>query len=247
MVFSKQKMPFIGGVEQISFMLLSKYIPGKFWGLAVRAMTSHRYGIAATTTMNVSIFEQLIVLYISGFIGFSLYASIFDVRLSIMLLCLTLILSYPLIGFALKVTGKIVSHWKWRWLDAFKHTERFNSVTPYQLMGVSLATCSQWLVICCPIYVFSVALSIAPVDVLPLLGAYMIATGVGFLALFAPGGIGVREGLFVLLALELIPSGPALQLALLMRLWSTAYDIFAATSGSVIYFLGASINVEPKS
>ncbi|ROR72115.1 lysylphosphatidylglycerol synthase domain-containing protein [Bogoriella caseilytica] len=63
---------------------------------------------------------------------------------------------------------------------------------------------------------------------LPLACAYVIAGGVGLLALFVPSGIGVREAVIVLLAAPFLPAEQAIILALAARLYATLGDVVVA-------------------
>ncbi|HSG49262.1 MAG TPA: lysylphosphatidylglycerol synthase domain-containing protein [Longimicrobiales bacterium] len=50
----------------------------------------------------------------------------------------------------------------------------------------------------------------------------------GYLALFAPAGLGVREGLLVALLLPVLEAEPALALAVVARLWTTVVEVIPA-------------------
>jgi len=67
---------------------------------------------------------------------------------------------------------------------------------------------------------------------LPLACAYIIAGAVGILAIAVPSGIGVRESVFVFLALPYISSSEAIVLSLAARLWATFADVVVA----LVYF-----------
>jgi len=58
-----------------------------------------------------------------------------------------------------------------------------------------------------------------------LAGALAISSTVGLLALFAPSGLGVREGILVYLLSTLMPSSIAVILSVLTRLWMTLIEI----------------------
>lgn len=55
--------------------------------------------------------------------------------------------------------------------------------------------------------------------------SFTFAGAIGMLAVFAPSGIGVREGVLTALLTTLVPLETALALAVLGRLWSTAIDV----------------------
>jgi uncharacterized membrane protein YbhN (UPF0104 family) len=52
----------------------------------------------------------------------------------------------------------------------------------------------------------------------------------GYLALFAPAGIGVREGLLVAFLAPVMEAEPALALAVVTRIWSTAVEVIPAAA-----------------
>jgi glycosyltransferase 2 family protein len=62
-------------------------------------------------------------------------------------------------------------------------------------------------------------------DMLYIIGASSVASAVSLLAVFAPGGIGVREGVQVLFFSALMPTEIAVIISVLMRLWSLAVDV----------------------
>lgn len=59
---------------------------------------------------------------------------------------------------------------------------------------------------------------------LPLAAAYVLAGAVGIMAVFVPSGLGVREGVVVLLASRYMPVEQAIVLSLVARLLSTVGD-----------------------
>jgi uncharacterized membrane protein YbhN (UPF0104 family) len=65
-------------------------------------------------------------------------------------------------------------------------------------------------------------------------GAFAIAWIVGFVAIYAPGGIGVREAVLVALLRGRLGSADALVLAVTSRLVLAVVDVVAAAAGAVI-------------
>lgn len=63
---------------------------------------------------------------------------------------------------------------------------------------------------------------------LPLAAAYVLAGAVGIMAVFVPSGLGVREGVVVLLASRYLPVEEAIVLSLVARLLSTIGDAVVA-------------------
>ena len=76
-----------------------------------------------------------------------------------------------------------------------------------------------------------------PASVLPILvGIFCLANVVGFLTLFAPAGIGVREGILLLVLGPLVGAGMASVIAILARLIQTVADIFSAVFGRMSFY-----------
>jgi glycosyltransferase 2 family protein len=72
-------------------------------------------------------------------------------------------------------------------------------------------------------------------DFIYIVGASSVAAAVSLLAVFAPGGIGVREGVQVAFFSALMPTEIAVVIAVLMRLWSLAIDVlFFATAALIL-------------
>jgi uncharacterized membrane protein YbhN (UPF0104 family) len=72
--------------------------------------------------------------------------------------------------------------------------------------------------------------SLGPEFLLFVTGAYILSGVVGILAIFAPSGLGVREGLLLLLLTLVTEPGLALVVTVLLRLWSVALDALFAGS-----------------
>lgn len=76
--------------------------------------------------------------------------------------------------------------------------------------------------------------SIYPVHIskLPhLAGAYILSWMSGFIVIFAPGGLGVREGTMSLLLSSFIPFPLAIAISFLSRVWITIFEL-------IIFFIG---------
>jgi hypothetical protein len=82
------------------------------------------------------------------------------------------------------------------------------------------------------------ARSLAPIDFshgLLLMSNYAISWLVGVITIFAPGGIGVREGILGLLLGKVMPLATAFLIAVVSRLWLIGLELLWA-SAAQIYF-----------
>lgn len=84
----------------------------------------------------------------------------------------------------------------------------------------------NWGVFGIAFFVFVRAIHPTPVgDGLYLLGAFSLAALAGMASVFAPSGLGVREGALMLLLAPVLPVGVAIVVALASRLWFTGTEL----------------------
>src|SRR4030065_238356 len=60
------------------------------------------------------------------------------------------------------------------------------------------------------------------------LGMYLFSWVLGFVAVFAPGGLGIREGSMTLFLKSYFPTGFAISLSLIGRVWITILELLLA-------------------
>jgi hypothetical protein len=53
----------------------------------------------------------------------------------------------------------------------------------------------------------------------------------GFIVIFAPGGLGIREGMMTLLLSPLVPTPLAIAISFMQRVWMTIFEV-------IIFFVG---------
>lgn len=96
-----------------------------------------------------------------------------------------------------------------------------------------------WLVQGAGCWLLAASLTDVPLSLMPYLtGAFAVAGMAGIYAVFAPSGIGVREGVLVLTLAPLLGAGPAAALALLARVWITVAELCAALLGALVLGVG---------
>lgn len=72
-------------------------------------------------------------------------------------------------------------------------------------------------------------------NLLSIVGIYILAGILGLVAVFAPGGLGVREGVLILFLQVFFPLNIAILISLLARIWASITEVFLAGG---FYFLG---------
>ncbi len=204
-----------------------KYIPGKFWSVAGAVYLGSQKGIAKNK-LAISYTLQAVMGILVGFILGSVFIfvaiggkySYFNYPMIIVLLLSFLCFSRPdlLLRFINSVLKRIRKEPIPR--NCFPTTKEFAFVLLYLVLNTIIGGYAFFLFVC----------SLIPLPfsyVIGFIGISSIAHVSGFIAIFAPGGIGVKEGVLVLLLQYYLPTGVAALIAILSRIWMIAVDILA--------------------
>jgi glycosyltransferase 2 family protein len=205
---------------------LGKYIPGKVWALAGMALLSQRAGVAAWAATGSAVVMQVLAIgtgaAVAGLAGAHILESAQQGAGA---------------GLVLLVAGAILSVGLLFWPPFLRRLLRLAAPQavgerqpPARGIVVGIATnIVAWLGYGLALWLLGRGL--LPTSGLSLQLAITVFTAsylAGFLALFAPGGIGVREGLFILMLQEPLGVGAATSLALASRLLLTVAELGAA-------------------
>ena len=202
--------------------ILGKYIPGKVWTIIGKAgylVDKKNFPKDAITSLTFN--HQILALWFGvlfGIIGLANFHVSYDLVLmmlgSFVLLSLLLFLELPFT--ILKAAIR----------KLFKKDIDISSLTLATILRCSPYVFLNWAFWCGGFALFVAALTGYPVDLLMGLGFALAAT-IGILALFAPGGIGIREGVLVaVLLLHGLPLREATTIAVSSRLWFLVGEVF---------------------
>lgn len=216
---------------------ITRYLPGRIWGVVRLLSLSHRFGLSRTTVGGSLTLHVGIETALGGLIAMSLFFST-HVRytaqgvlekISGHTVLLTLAVSGIMLA-GLFCIPKGTTHAR-QFLKTFVPLLQ-NS----RLWGNVLAI--QSLIWMCQGLAFSLFVhSIVPVQwthAASLTACYAFAWIVGFLSFLTPGGLGIREGLLGLLLANYMSTPQATLIALLCRVWMLAAEIVLA---GVAFFL----------
>lgn len=220
-----------------AFMLIGKYVPGKVWGVALRAATASTCRLTPGTVLKGSLLEFGVGVLSAIAVGLPLYLLAPRPELIIPALAALAGGSYYVYRYgllAVSTTSRFLPRLGARLAPALAQA----GVGPgdyFDVLGLFLV---QWAIICGVVLALLNTVHEAPP--LPIMlvvsGAYPLSVIVGFAAFFAPGGIGVREGTFTTLLLPFLPVEEALGLALLLRVWNVLVDFVAGALGYALFF-----------
>jgi uncharacterized membrane protein YbhN (UPF0104 family) len=101
-----------------------------------------------------------------------------------------------------------------------------------QILKLSIYFFGLWIAQIIGFYFLINAIYPMPISkIFTLSAAYTLSWMTGFVVIFAPGGLGVREGMMTLLLSPILPAPLAIAISFIARIWITLFEI-------VIFFVG---------
>jgi glycosyltransferase 2 family protein len=205
---------------------LGKYLPGKFWSLIASLWLFARVGVpkhVAVTSIGLNMIlgllsQCLVILAMQA--KSAQHPAVTGTMIALstaMILGLHPRVFYPCVNWVFRRTGQPPLETK---------------LSFPALAGLVVVTSITWVFYGFALY--NVLLSVAPLSLQAApecIAAFLFAQVVGFIALFAPAGIGVREGVLLVALRPLVGEGPAIVVAGLARLWQTALELVLAAVG----------------
>ncbi|HEY9016593.1 MAG TPA: lysylphosphatidylglycerol synthase domain-containing protein [Gemmatimonadales bacterium] len=217
----------VGAATRIWFLAsLGKYLPGKVWSVAGAAVLARRAGVDASVAVAGALVLQALAVA-SGAVAVAITArstfqsigpGMVPLAAAILLACcagLALLTSQPLLDRISRVLPRSLPP--------------LRAIRPRVLVLAFGANLVAWLA-------YGLALRFLARGVLPdvslsvaqAVGVFTCSYLAGFLALFAPGGLGPRESLFILMLAGDIGIRPAAGLAVASRLLLTGTEVLPA-------------------
>ena len=217
---------------------VTRYLPGGIWAYASRAAMAKEAGIG-TANCAASLYLETLLLMVSALlIGLPALLDTtglhFGLRESLLLVGAALIMMHPRVLILSRLLPGAIGR-------AFRQVEFPNGL---QLTGL---LCYYLLFWCAFGAVFAIATSaIIPgaETHLVLLGSSMaLGFFVGFVLIFFPGGIGVRESTMYLALLTALPTPAALLISILSRVWVMCGEVISL---SVAWIVWRKLRVPPR-
>ena len=209
---------------QMASVAAGKYVPGKIWGIVARTGQLQRIGVSAPMSAVSTVIEQLAVFVGGGIVvvgaallAFPEYTSGIVVAGVALLFSLMVLPQYAprIIGWVQRRRGGSE-----RALPAVEGASRY-------WLQYSFAHVLLWLIsgaILCVIYFSLFGAEVNVQSAAALILANTIGFIIGFLAVFAPAGLGVREATTVAVLAPFFPVREALIAAIALRAWIVLFD-----------------------
>ena len=204
---------------------LGKYLPGKIWLFLGRF---HFYESRGKSKKAISIalyLETVTIIMGAGLIFLAALIFHREIRLFyswrhpgwlVLLFLLGFIFLHP------RVLQKILN---WA-LVHFKREPVSLSISYSDVLWILFVCIVSWAIGGIGFYLFVDAVyPVAPQYILFLTGALAISSTLGLIAIFAPSGLGVREGALVYLLSLMMPTPVAVIISILTRIWMTLIEI----------------------
>ncbi len=227
-----RRIPYTESVRIFVLSELSRYVPGTVWQYFSRVYLSAAWGVPASVAVSSALMELLLLALAAVPLVLWHIGEVFPVMEHAQRI---LLLAFP-VGAAIVLQPAILNRVARAVLPRLKM-----EYTPIELRFRTLA--GLWAVCLLVWVVFGTgfvlfARSLTPLrvsDALPVVSQYAASWLVGVVTLYAPGGIGVREGILGLLLGKILPLGTAFIVAVLSRLWLVGLELFWAAAAQ-IYF-----------
>jgi len=200
---------------------LGRYVPGKIWHVVGRVDLGRSIGIPAPVTIASFIYEMVLAIGTGLLISLSVlpllnFSGFNALGWFITLFVIIAIVIYPpvftgIINFLLRLT---------------KRPALAFHLSLFQVAGLGLFYLAFWSIQGAGFFFLVKAITpVAWAWLWPLIGIFVGAWVLGFLSFVSPGGLGVREGVMVLLLGTLLPAGVAVVIAVVARLWITCGEL----------------------
>ena len=223
------RLPLLVSVSHLALTTLGKYFPGKVWGMAARATLMKQQGIRINSTLLATFHEQVIFLHAAIVLSCILLAVLIKTEWALVIGSLGIV-SIPVVMLSQDYLVRLFNFLapKLWFKDQF---ESWRSIPRKSYLFLLLAYLGVWLLsglAFASIYFTFFRSDLNAQLIFAMLLANAIGNTLGFLALFAPGGIGVREAVASGILAGFIPLNDAIMLSLLFRLWMTLSELLGA-------------------
>lgn len=202
---------------------LGRYVPGKVWQIAGLAVLAKGKGIAASTAIAAAVLGQGLALVAATLLGLAsgwtlLEGTAWRWIVPVALLGGVLLALLPAVFRA--VSGL------WFRLAGSTRPEGLEPVAALRWFGVTLGS---WLLYAGSFWVLVRGLGFEAAPV-PTASAFAAAYVLGYVMVFAPAGIGVREGFLVVLLSPQLGPGASGAVAVIARIWTTLIEVIPAAA-----------------
>jgi glycosyltransferase 2 family protein len=234
LAYDTKPMPWSVAARHLALLLLGKYLPGGFWGFSARLADSSQGGPIAPM-LAAGLAEQWLGLFTLASLAALGLLSVQMEYVGWLLLALFIPVGSVCtlaLGFAIgtRLGALVMPRWQ---LDRLAN-RTMGSVRIW--MAAVLVLAQQSLVIALVTMVAMPAFGLPLIVGVGVASSYALAVAAGIAAIFVPGGIVVREVVFVSISSRWLMHEQAIALAASLRLMFTMLDLMAGTLAAGLHF-----------
>lgn len=218
------RVPMGTAVRTFFIANLGRYIPGKVWQIAGLALLAREKGVSASVAAGAAVMGQAFALAGATLVGSTAFLGAGGELRGVGLV----ISGLALVGVALASVPSVLRALLRLWfrLSRRAEPERLEAGPGFALRWVALYTLN-WSLYAISFWLLVRAFG-RPGTLLETAPAFAAAYVVGYLAVFSPAGLGVREGILTAFLAPVAGQGPAAALSVLARLWTTVVEVVPA-------------------
>ncbi|MDH3495447.1 MAG: lysylphosphatidylglycerol synthase domain-containing protein [Gemmatimonadota bacterium] len=216
-----QRLPYLPAVRIWTLSNLGRYLPGKVWSVAGLAVLAQRRGVAPWAAVGSAIVMQAVAVGSGVIVALATVPGAASPLAfgAALVVAATLVLTFTMPGAA-QLVARIIPGADLR------------PLSPGAVLRATGATAVAWVGYGAAFWCLARGI-LGPTTLSLATASGVFAAGylVGLLAIVAPGGVGVREAVFLAFLTPALGSGPALALTVASRLLLTLTEALAAVAG----------------
>ncbi len=203
---------------------IPKYLPGGFWAIPTRALIYRSAGVPNDQAL-ISVFREISILFL-GAASISFLGVWTGIPISQTLRIVLGIGTFA--GIVLILLTQVPALWGWlRKVPGLQSdfippdTTSSEGSAPASLIRSFIISLVFWILLGVPflLLIFAVYPDLDGLNWFQAAAIFSISWAAGFVVVFAPAGLGIRETVMVLLLTSIVPRAEALGVALVARVW----------------------------
>lgn len=242
--YLKKKLGFLESIAFVNTSNLFKYIPGRLWAYTVQISLLAKKDIAKSLVLYVNFVCFLCVIMVSTIYG--LYYLLFYLKILPMPISILLFGLLILVDFAIIIWNTSVINWLIIKINKFfKREVQPIKIEKWLILYIQFLYLVAWIPTGIAAYFLAkgIGLDIASSDMFALISSMSVSWIIGYITIFTPGGLGVREGIMFLMLNQFSNVKTALILPLAIRL---IYIIIELLLGIIGILAGMKYGYFPK-
>lgn len=222
-------------IQTLYVSSLGRYVPGRIWQFSSAIYLLRELGVPPETGALVAILAQLLTLVTGAVIALPVLAAWLQMSglkveallsASAALVLVVAVVAFPNVW--IRAVNRVL-----RWS---RRREIHLDWTSRRVARYGLAYVIVWLANGVAFFLLIRSLYSIDVQLWPFtIAAYAFAYIVGYIAIFTPGGLGVREGAMVLALGLFLPASTASAVAIMSRFWFVFVELLAAVLGLILH------------